>query len=73
VAFNGGMTPISLIQIINATVIGLTPSKITLKSDGDTWIIKRTPTTNVIGGILEVGSTVSIQGKSPDFQHKEEK
>jgi hypothetical protein len=69
------MTSKSLIQIIDAAVIGLTSSEITLKCDGDTntWIIKRTQTTNVIGGILAVGSTVSIQCKSPDCQHKEEK
>jgi hypothetical protein len=73
VAFNSGMTPKTLIQIIDATVIGLTPSEITLKCDGDTWIVKRTQTTNVIGGILKVGSTVSIQCKSPDCQHKEAK
>jgi hypothetical protein len=60
-----------VLQIIGATVTCLTTSEITLRCDTDTWITKRTATTVVLSGPLEVGSTVTVQCKSPDAQRKE--
>jgi len=59
------------LQIIGATVSELTTSEIRLRGDTDTWTIKRTATTVVLGSPLEVGSTVTVQCRCPDAQRKE--
>jgi hypothetical protein len=53
---------------ITGTVTALTDTQISLLSGTDTWLIKRTSTTNTTSGTLGVGNVVTVQSASTDVQ-----
>ena len=53
------------------TVVAVSQGSITLQTGTDQWVIKRVPGTQVTGGELKVGSTVTLKYNAPDAQKKE--
>jgi hypothetical protein len=56
---------------VTGTVCSFNDSQITLQCGPDTWIIKVVEGSTSVDGTLKVGSTVTVECKSPDAQRKE--
>jgi hypothetical protein len=56
---------------VKGIVCSFNDSQITLQCGPDTWIIKVVEGSTNVEGILKVGSTVTVEAKSPDAQRKE--
>jgi flagellar basal body P-ring protein FlgI len=53
------------------TVVAVSQGSITIQQGPDQWVIKRVPSTQVTGGELKVGSTVTLKYNAPDGQKRE--
>jgi len=67
----GGLVFGQSLQLLFATVTCITSTQIEVQCDGQTWVVKRTPSTSTNPTSPTVGAIVTVQCKSPDAQRKE--